>query len=69
VTTAERERTIALLSDRFAHGELEMEAFEERPAQAHRAQTAEDLAALRLPNFSYWAVSLPIAMLHDELRP
>jgi hypothetical protein len=46
VTTAERERSIALLSDRFAHGDLDMEEFEERLTLAHRAQTAEELAAL-----------------------
>jgi hypothetical protein len=43
---AERERTIALLSDRFAQGELEMEEFEERVTLAHRAQAVEELAAL-----------------------
>jgi len=45
-STAERERTIALLSDRFAQGELEIEEFEERVTVAHRAQAAEELAAL-----------------------
>lgn len=42
----ERERTIALLSDRFAQGELEIEEFEERVTLAHRAQAVEELAAL-----------------------
>ena len=46
MTTAERERTIAFLSDRFAHDELEIEEFEERLTRAHRAETAEELAAL-----------------------
>jgi len=46
VATAERERTIALLSDRFASGELDMEVFEERLTVAHRARTLEELAAL-----------------------
>ncbi len=45
-TTAERERTIALLSDRFAQGDLDMDVFEERITIAHRAQSAEELAAL-----------------------
>jgi hypothetical protein len=45
-TTAERERTIAVLSDRFALGELEVEEFEERVTLAHRAQSADELAAL-----------------------
>ena len=45
-TTADRERTIALLSDRFAQGEMDMDTFEERITLAHRAQTAEELAAL-----------------------
>lgn len=43
---AERERTIAFLSDRFAQGDLEMEVFEERVTVAHRAQTSAELAAL-----------------------
>jgi len=46
VTTAERERTIALLSDSFARGELEMERFEELLTLAHRASTADELTAL-----------------------
>ena len=45
-TTAERERTIAVLSDRFAQGELDVEEFEERVTLAHRAQSAVELAAL-----------------------
>ena len=45
-TTAERERTIAVLSDRFAQGELEIEEFEERVTLAHRAQSADELATL-----------------------
>jgi len=45
-TTVERERTIAVLSDRFAQGELEVEEFEERVTLAHRAQSADELAAL-----------------------
>lgn len=45
-STAERERTIALLSDSFAQGELEMEEFEERVTLAHRAEATEELAAL-----------------------
>ncbi len=43
---AERERTIALLSDRFAQGDLDIDTFEERVAIAHRAQNSEELAAL-----------------------
>jgi hypothetical protein len=35
-----------LLSDRFAQGDLDMEAFEERVTIAHRAETDEQLAAL-----------------------
>lgn len=46
LTVAERERTIALLSDRFAQGELEMEEFEERVTLAHRAKSTAELAAL-----------------------
>jgi len=46
LTTADRERTIALLSDRFAQGDLDMEQFEERVTLAHQAKNAEDLAAL-----------------------
>jgi hypothetical protein len=45
-TTAERERTIATLSDRFAQGELEVEEFEERVTLAHRAQSGDELASL-----------------------
>ena len=45
-TPDERDRTIAVLSDRFAQGELDMDAFEERVDVAHRAQTAEELADL-----------------------
>lgn len=45
-STAERERTIALLSDRFAQGDLDMDAFEERVTIAHRARTSDELAAL-----------------------
>lgn len=44
--TADRERTIAVLSDRFAQGELELEEFEERVTLAHRAQSADELAKL-----------------------
>jgi hypothetical protein len=46
LSAAEREQTIALLSDRFAHGELEMEEFEERVTLAHRAQAVDELAVL-----------------------
>jgi hypothetical protein len=45
-TVTERERTIAVLSDRFAQGELDMETFEERVTLAHRAADAQALAAL-----------------------
>ena len=43
---AERERAIALLSERFAQGDLDLEVFEERVTIAHRAETDEQLAAL-----------------------
>jgi hypothetical protein len=46
VTTAERERAIAVLSDGFAQGELAIEEFEERITLAHRATTTDDLAKL-----------------------
>jgi hypothetical protein len=46
VTTAEREHAIALLSEGFAQGELELEVFEERVTAAHRAQAPDELAAL-----------------------
>jgi hypothetical protein len=45
-TTAERERTIALLSDRFAQGEIDIDVFEERVSIAHRARTTDELAGL-----------------------
>lgn len=45
-SVAERERTIAFLSDRFAQGDLDMEAFEERVSIAHRAGSQEELASL-----------------------
>ena len=46
VTTAERERTIAVLSDRFANGDLDLDEFEERVTAAHRAAQPDELAAL-----------------------
>jgi hypothetical protein len=45
-SVAERERTIAFLSDRFSRGDLDLEAFEERVTIAHRAGSQEELVAL-----------------------
>jgi hypothetical protein len=58
-STAEREKAIALLSDRFAQGELDLEAFEERVTIAHRAKNREELAAL----------TTDLAPPADELAP
>lgn len=65
---AERERTIALLSDRFAQGDLDMEAFEERVTIAHRAETDEELAALTAelaPMAGTLVQSNPMTIAHE----
>ena len=43
---AKRERTIRILSECFAKNLLEMEEFERRVAQAHQAQSVQELARL-----------------------
>lgn len=45
-TAAERDQTIALLSDRFAQGELDMDTFEERVTVAHRTESLQELTDL-----------------------
>lgn len=57
---AERERTIAVLSDRFAQGEIELEEFEDRVTLAHRAASREELATL-IADLSVTATSEPSA--------
>jgi hypothetical protein len=45
-TTASRDRLIALLSDRFADGTLDVDEFERRVTVAHRSDSAAELEAL-----------------------